>query len=177
MIQLMAGPFGPLAIFLLRIGDVSLSTVRTILIFRGHRLAVPLLGFVESLVWVLAVSAAIRNLNSPLHVLGYASGFAVGNAVGLWIEQRLALGLAAVRVIPSHAEVHVADAMRASGHGATEFAGQGLDGPVSLIYSIVRRRELAPLLRLVERTDPEAFIAVDDARALHRGWMTGTRRE
>ena len=176
MVELMAGPFGPLVIFSLRIVDVSLHTVRMILIFRGHRVAAPLIGFFESLIWVLAVSAAIQNLNSPLHVVGYAGGFATGNVVGLWIERRLALGLAAVRVISGRASEEVADAIRASGHGATEFPGMGLDGPVSLIYSIVRRKELTPMLRLVEHADPEAFIAVDDARAMHRGWMTARRR-
>lgn len=176
MVELLAGPFGPLVIFSLRIADVSLSTVRTILIFRGHRIAAPVLGFFESLIWVLAVSAAIRNLTSPLHVIGYAAGFAAGNAVGLWIERRLALGLAAVRVIASDSDAQLAVRIRASGHGATEFSGMGHSGPVSLIYSIIRRRELTPLLRLVEDIDPDAFIAVDDARALHRGWMTALRR-
>lgn len=176
MITLMAGPFGPLIIFALRILDVSISTVRTILIIRGHRVLVPLLGFFESLIWVLAVSAAIRNLNSPFHVIGYAAGFATGNSVGLWIEGRLALGLSAVRIISADVGSGLAGQLRESGHGATVFSGEGHHGPVSLIYSVVQRRELTTLLRMVEATDPEAFVAVDDPRSMRRGWMTGSRR-
>ena len=96
---LFAGPFGPLVIFGLRIVDVSMSTVRIVLSVRGHKKIVPLIGFFEVMIWVLAVGNAIRFLDSPWHLLGYGAGFATGNMVGLWIEEQLAIGYATIRVV------------------------------------------------------------------------------
>jgi uncharacterized protein YebE (UPF0316 family) len=92
--QLFGGPWGPLVIFLLRIVDVSLATVRMLLSVRGQKLLVPLIGFFEVLIWLFAAGNAIRHLSSPYHVIGYAGGFAAGTAVGLWVEEKLAFGLA-----------------------------------------------------------------------------------
>ena len=104
---LFAGPWGPLLIFVLRIGDVSLATIRTLLSMRNARIAVPLIGFVEVLIWIFAVGNAIKNLHSGWHLLGYAGGFATGTLVGMWVEEKLAIGLAVVRVISRHGGVEV----------------------------------------------------------------------
>jgi uncharacterized protein YebE (UPF0316 family) len=116
---LFAGPWGPLAIFALRIVDVSLSTIRIVLAVRGHKYVVPFIGFFEVLIWVFAVGHAIRFLDSPLHLLGYAGGFATGSIVGLLIEERLAIGYASIRVVSRHAGVEMADALRSRGFGVT----------------------------------------------------------
>ncbi len=168
---LFAGPAGPVVIFFLRIFDVSLATVRTLLIVRGHKRLVPFIGFVESMTWVFAVGSAIRNLESGWHVIGYAGGFAAGNAVGLWIEERLAFGLAAVRIVSRDAGQALAEALRAGGYGATQFTGMGRDGAVALIYSVVHRRRVSQVLDTVAALDDDAFVAVDEPRTIHRGWM------
>ena len=92
-------------IFLLRVADVSLGTVRTIVVVHGRiRLSV-LLGFVEVLVWITAVSQVILRLReSPVLVVAYAAGFATGNAVGILLERRLALGHCVVRMISREGE-------------------------------------------------------------------------
>ncbi|HEX9885374.1 MAG TPA: DUF5698 domain-containing protein, partial [Longimicrobiales bacterium] len=168
MAELLAGAWGPLIIFLLRIVDVSMATVRTILIMRGHRLVAPFIGFVEVSVWVVAVGAAIGNLTSPLHVIGYAGGFAMGTFVGILIEERLALGLATVRVLSRQAGTGLAEQLREMGHRVTLFPGQGRDGPVEMLYSLVKRRELPGMLSTVANVDPDAMVAIDDARMVKR---------
>jgi uncharacterized protein YebE (UPF0316 family) len=173
---LFSGPWGPLLIFCLRIVDVSLSTVRILLAVRGRRLIVPIIGFFEVLIWIFAVGNAIRHLESAWHVLGYAAGFAAGNLVGLWIEEKLAIGLATVRVISRRADVELADALRAYGFGATEFRGQGREGDVEVIYTVVQRRDIARVIAEVDRWDPEAFITVEEPRHIRRGWMQQTPR-
>lgn len=87
MMELLAGPLGPLLIFLLRVADVSLGTVRLVLITRGARLPAAFLGVVEALIWITAVGSVILNLTSPWHVLGYACGFGAGTWVGLWLDE------------------------------------------------------------------------------------------
>jgi uncharacterized protein YebE (UPF0316 family) len=173
---LFAGPWGPLAIFALRIVDVSLSTIRIVLAVRGHKFVVPFIGFFEVLIWVFAVGHAIRFLDSPLHLLGYAGGFATGSIVGLLIEERLAIGYASIRVVSRHAGVEMADALRSRGFGVTEFAGHGRDGRVEIMYTVCRRRDIPKVLEEVEIWDRQAFVTVEEPRAIRWGWMQTTQR-
>jgi uncharacterized protein YebE (UPF0316 family) len=174
MDALFAGPWGPLVIFGLRIFDVSLATLRILLAVRGRRLVVPVIGFFEVLIWVFAVGNAIRHLDSAWHLLGYAAGFAAGNVVGLWIEEKLAIGLATIRIISRKAGVELADALRGHGFGVTEFAGHGREGMVEVVHTVVQRREVPQVLREVDRWDTEAFVTVDEPRQIRRGWMHST---
>lgn len=169
--DLLLGPLGPLLIFLLRIVDVSLATVRTLLMIRGRRLLVPLLGFVEVLVWIFAVSSVVSNLDSPLLMVGYAAGFAAGTSVGLWIEERMALGLATIRTMVRAGGTAVAGALRQEGYGVTEMVGQGREGPVEVLYSVIRRRRVGRALEIIEAMAPESFVVVDEPRSVRRGWL------
>jgi len=171
------GPLGPLFIFLMRLVDVSLATVRMLLVVRGHRAIAPVIGFFEVMFWLIAAGTAIRHLQSPLHVFGYAGGFAAGNLVGLWIESRLALGLASLQVFTPVGGSDVAGALRAEGLGATVFTGEGRTGPVHLIYSVVKRRSLPAALSVVNREAPEAFVMVEQPSAIQRGWLFSARRK
>lgn len=177
MTELFGGPIGPILIFLLRIVDVSLATTRMLLIVRGHRVLVPVIGFLEVLIWVFAVGNTIEFLTSPLHVVGYAAGFATGNMVGLWVEERLAIGLATVRIISRYEGVELADALREAGYGVTEFRGQGREGPVEVVFTAVRRAQVPEVMRHVEKWSPDAFVTVEEPRAVHRGWMFQGRRK
>jgi uncharacterized protein YebE (UPF0316 family) len=174
---LFGGPWGPLLIFLLRVVDVSMTTTRTLLSMRNARLVVPLIGFFESAIWLLAAGIAIRYLDSPLHVLGYAAGFATGTAAGLWIEERLAFGLSTVQLISQHGGVEVAEALREAGFGVTEFAGQGREGMVEVVQTVVMRRQVPRVLEIVDLWDPEAFVSVEEPRTVRRGWMFARRRK
>lgn len=172
-----AGPWGPLVIFGLRIVDVSLATTRMLLAVRGQRVLVPVIGFFEVLIWLFAAGSAIQYLDSPLHVIGYAAGFAAGNVVGLWVEEKLALGLATVRVISEHGGVEAADALREEGFGVTEFAGQGRRGTVEVLYTVVRRSQVKRILALVNEWAPDSFVTVEEPRSIQRGWLLQKRRK
>jgi uncharacterized protein YebE (UPF0316 family) len=177
MTELFASMWGPIIIFGLRIIDVSLATLRMLLTMRNARKAVPLIGLFESLIWVVAVGTAIQNLHSIWHVLGYAGGFATGTFVGLWIEGKLAVGLATVRIISKGSGGVLAETLRDRGYGATEFEGKGREGRVDLIYTLVRRRQIPTVLAQVEALDPSAFITVEEPRIMRRGWMFPRRRK
>jgi uncharacterized protein YebE (UPF0316 family) len=174
--MLFSGPFGPLVIFALRIVDVSFATVRILLSMRNQRVLVPLIGFVEVLVWLFAAGNAIRHLDSGWHVLGYAGGFSTGTMVGLWIEEKLAIGLATMRIISRRTDAQMATNLRALGCGVTEFIGAGREGKVDVVYTVVHRRDIGRVLDEVERLDAEAFVTVEEPREIRRGWMYTTPR-
>lgn len=177
MEELFASAWGPLVIFCLRIVDVSLATLRMLLSVRGMKRIAPFIGFFEVSIWLFAVGNAVNNLNSVWHLLGYAGGFATGTLVGLWIEEKMAFGLATVRVMSLHGGVELAEALREKGFRVTEFAGHGRDGRVEVVLTVVQRRELPTVFQEVGVWDPDAFVTVEEPRSIHRGWMFQQRRK
>ncbi len=176
MVELLAGPWGPLLIFGLRICDVSLATVRMVLSVRGERVLPPIIGFVEILIWILAVGSAVRNLNDPWHVIGYAAGFSAGTGVGLWVERKLALGLSSMQVVTRIAGRELAAALRHEGFGVTRWVGEGRDGSVDVLMSSLRRRAVPRAMQVVDRIAPDAFVSIQDDRLLRRGWLMSRKR-
>jgi len=177
MEALLASTMGPLIIFFMRIGDVSLATVRMLLIMRNARLWAPLIGFFEVLIWLLAAGTAIQHLDSPWHILGYAGGFAAGNLVGLLLEERLAFGFASVQIFASAHGAELAEALRTFGHGVTQLQGRGRTGPVDLVVSVVKRRDLPSVNALVNDLAPDSFVSVEEPTAIQHGWLFPKRRK
>jgi uncharacterized protein YebE (UPF0316 family) len=159
----------PLLIFAARVIDVSLGTLRIIFVSRGQRHIAPLLGFVEVFIWIVVVSQITRRAENLPAYLGYAAGFAAGNYVGMWIESRLAMGTLVVRTILSQGGELVAGLLHMSGFGATSVAGQGLNGPVQLVYTIIQRKDLPRVIELIHQANPKAFLTVEEARSVQEG--------
>ena len=155
--------FTTLLIFFARVTDVSLGTIRTIYVIRGQRSAAWWIGFFEVLIWVIAVSRVINELDRPVYAISYALGFATGNFVGVTIEQQLAMGNRVVRVFTRHGDA-IAAVIREAGFGATVFDGRGKDGRVELVYIEVPRREVKRVAAMVRAVDPSCFYVIDDIR-------------
>jgi uncharacterized protein YebE (UPF0316 family) len=161
-------------IFCLRIVDVSLGTIRTISVVEGRLRLSVLLGFFEVLIWITAVSQVIQRIDeSPLLLLAYAAGFASGNAVGILIEQRIAMGTCVVRFISMERGPLLADALRENGRPVTTFVGQGRDGERQLVYVIVPRKQVGTLLDAARAVDPGVFYVVE--RVTDLGHLHGAR--
>ena len=176
--ELFALPIGALLIFLLRIVDVSMGTTRLIFAVRGRRGLAAIIGFFEIMVWIFAVGQALQHLNSILHLLGYAGGFAAGSYVGVWLEARLALGLSVVHAVcrseaeGDHAMTgELANVIRLAGYAVTEIKGRGRDGSVELLKIVVPRRRADTLIELIRDYDPDVFITVEEVRATQGGYM------
>lgn len=176
MMEFFAGPWGPLLIFALRVVDVSMATVRMLMVVRGARAIAAVISFFEILIWVVAAGAVIQNLASPLHAVGYAAGFASGTAVGMWLESKLALGVCSVRVFSTHSQRQLAETLRDQGYGVTEQDGRGREGPVAILHAVVRRRDVRDVTRTVERHDPDAFVTVQHDAFVQRGWLYPAKR-
>ena len=171
--ELFALPWGPLLIFGLRIVDVSLDTMRVILAVRGRRGITAILGFFQALIWIFAVGNAIRHLDSVWHVLGYAAGFGAGTFIGISIEQALAYGYSAVRIVSQYGGVEIAEALRERGYGATEIPAFGREGRVEVITSVVQRQHLDEVVKIVHTWDPSAFITVEEPKVMSGGSLAG----
>ncbi len=166
-----------LVIFVLRVIGVTLATVRVLIMMRGKKLVSASIGFFEVLVYALAIGPVVNNLSNVWNLVGYSLGFAVGTLVGMWLEERLALGYASVRIVSKYKGHAVASAIRDAGYGATIEWGQGRTGAVGLVVATVRRKEVDAVCNLADRIDPTAFVTVEETRTIRRGYMRIARHE
>jgi uncharacterized protein YebE (UPF0316 family) len=153
-----------LGIFLLRIGDVSIASVRIVTLMRGRIGLAALLGFFESLLWVSAAAIVFSNLDNPIRILAFAAGFAAGTLLGGHIERWLALGTAFIRVVAPVETPSVANALRSNGFPVTVVNAEGRDGEVRVTFLVLPRRRIKTALGIVHDTNPAAFVTVEDIR-------------
>jgi uncharacterized protein YebE (UPF0316 family) len=160
----------PFIVFGLRVTDMSLDTLRVLFVIRGRKALAWTLGLFQSLIWVVAITSVLGNLDNLWNVAGYAGGFATGVVVGMVLEELLALGHGHIRIMSSRRGSAIAESIRQAGYAATETSGRGKDGTVTVIDCSVRRRDIDRVRNEVFRSDPNAFITVEDVRPLHRGF-------
>lgn len=158
-------------IFLARILDVSIGTIRIILISRGYRYLAPLLGFFEVLIWLTAISTALQGLHNALSYIIYAGGFATGNYVGMLIEAKLSIGFQSIRIITSKKVSILPLTLVEEGFNITSVDGRSKDGPVSIIYSVVPKKHTEKILNIVKILEPNAFITVEDVKSHHDSYI------
>ncbi len=161
----------PLAIMLARICDVTIGTLRIIFVSRGMKIIAPLLGFFEVLIWLVAIGQIMQNLSSWTHYVAYATGFALGNFIGILVEERLAVGMLAVRIITQKEATGLIAELRRQKIGTTSIEGRGMTGKVSLIFLIINRQHLPLIQQLVQKHNPQAFVSVSDVRSVQEGYF------
>ncbi len=168
-----------LAIFLARVADVSLGTVRTIVVFRGRRLLAAVIGFFEIVIWVIAAGQVLQNLDAWYLIVAYAGGFGAGNYVGIWLESKLAIGREMVSAISFRPDGGLARQLRERGFRAIDVdADMGRGQPVDLVITVTRRRRVPELLATILEADPEAQYSISDIKMVHEGFdaaMLGAR--
>lgn len=159
----------PLIVFLARVADVTLGTLRIIFTSRGKKHLAPLLGFVEVFIWVTVIAQITKGAHNLVAYLAYAGGFAVGNYVGMYIENKLAIGLLVVRaIVPDHI-LDLTKKLQTKGYGVTSVNAQGSLGPVKLIYTVVMRKNLPEVAKIVQEAHPNAFFTVEELRSAEHG--------
>lgn len=159
----------PLVIFLAEVVVVTVSTLRIIAIARGQTLIAPVLGFFEVTTWLFAIGQVMQNLDQLGCAFGFALGFTLGNFLGMQIERLLALGTVIVRVITHREAGGLIDRLRAASFGVTCVDGQGATGPVQIVMTVVKRKQLADVVALIETSHPQAFYAVDEVQSAEAG--------
>ena len=159
----------PVFIFCARICDVSIGTMRIIFVSKGKKNIAPFLGFFEVLIWIIAISKIMANLNNYVNYIAYAAGFATGNFVGMLIEERLAVGIQMIRVFTHQGGNELLQILNNKGYGATCVEAYGAKDKVNLIYTIVQRNDLKKVIEIINRFNPSAFYTIEDVRATNEG--------
>ena len=165
----------PLLIFLARICDVSIGTLRIIFVSKGKRNIAPILGFFEVLIWITAISKIMQNLDNYINYIAYAAGFATGNLIGMIIEEKLAMGILMIRVFAHERGPELVQNLNENGFGATVVGAHGAREKIHLIYTIVKRNELSSVLDVITLFNPKAFYTIEDVKSVNEGIFTQNR--
>jgi uncharacterized protein YebE (UPF0316 family) len=157
-------------IFILRVGNTMLDTIRLLFMLRDKRFLTWVLGFFQTIIYVIVIGSVLSNLNNLQNIVGYSAGFATGNILGMMVEERLALGHIKMSIISSTSGAAIAERLRIDGFAVTEIPARGRDGTVSVLQCDVIRKHLDKVEKLVLATDPEAFITCEDVRPVRAGF-------
>lgn len=171
MEALFASPWGALLIFVARVIDVSIDTMRVIFAIRGRRGIAALLGGIQATIWIIVVSQAVQHVDSIIHILGYSGGYAAGTFAGVTIERLVAYGVAMIRIVSPRGGAEIALALRNRGYGVTEVTGQGREGAVSVLFAAVERSHLDDVMEIAIDIDSSAFITVEEPKILQGGLL------
>jgi len=159
----------PFLIFVARIFDVSLGTVRVIFVSRGLKYLAPVVGFFEIIIWLLAIGQIMKNLSNPACYIAYAGGFAIGNFVGIYIAEKLSLGIVLIRVITKRDAAPLVEFLKAENYGVTSVDGHGTSGQVKVVFTIVPRREVCGVVELIKKFNPHAFYTIGEVGLVEKG--------
>ncbi len=162
-------------IILARICDVTLGTMRIAFIARGQRYLAPLVGFFEVLIWLIALRQIMANLTNPFFYVSYALGFAAGTFIGLWVEERMAIGSRIIRVITRQDAGELVEALREADYGVTTIDAEGVEGRVQMLFSVLKRQDLDRFIEIVDKYAPRAFYSIEDVRAVSEGVFPARR--
>jgi uncharacterized protein YebE (UPF0316 family) len=162
----------PLLIFCARIFDVSIGTLRIIYVTRSMKLLAMVCGFFEVLIWLTAITQIMQHLSNFVMYITYAGGFAVGNYIGILIENKLAVGFVALRIITQKDATELVEHLKERDYGITTEAAYGLSGNVQLVFTIVRRKELKEVIDVIKNFNPGAYFSIEDVREVSNGTFT-----
>jgi uncharacterized protein YebE (UPF0316 family) len=167
----------PLFIFLARICDVSLDTLRIIFISKGYKFVAPFIGFFEILIWIVVITRIMQNLDNWLCYVAYAGGFATGNFIGMLLDEKLAIGYEMVRVITKKDAHDLTNALRNAGYGVTSVDAMGMQGEVGILYIVINRKKLDEIIGMITQYNPNAFYTIENINFVNKKLFQHSRVE
>jgi len=157
----------PVLIFLLRICDVTLGTLRIVYVSRGEKILSVAFAFFEILIWLFAVGQILQNLNHPANYIAFATGYAAGNYVGIWVENKLSLGILMLRIFTCRGSDVLARYLRDAGFGVTRVSAYGTEGPAEVLLAVIRRQDCRQAMDLVRQHAPDAFYTTEEIKSVN----------
>lgn len=159
----------PILIFIARVIDVTFGTIRIIFISKGEKFLAPLFGFFEIIVWLFAIGQIMQNLTNVTYYFAYAGGFATGNFVGMYIEERMAMGTLIIRIITNKDASDLMEALKLKNYGITIVDAQGATGDVKIIFTVIKRKNVEDVVGMIKQFNPKAFFSIEEVRVAREG--------
>jgi len=156
----------PILIIIARIFDQTIGTLRLVFLAKGQKKLAPILGFFEVIIWLLVISQIMQHLDNVLCYVAYGLGFALGNYLGLIIEEKLSLGNVIIRVIPRSDSVELVNYLKENDYNVTSVDTESLSGKVKMLFSVIKRQDLKHVSEIIREFNPDAFMSVEDVKVI-----------
>jgi len=156
----------PFMIFAARIVDVTIDTLRIVYITKGNKILAPVLGFFQILIWLIAITRIMKNIDNIACYFAYAAGFAAGNYIGLILEEKFAMGIQMIRIVTQVDASQLIDRLHCNGLSTTSVEADSNQGKVHIIFLIVQRIRISTIITLIKQFNPKAFYSIEDIRSV-----------
>jgi uncharacterized protein YebE (UPF0316 family) len=161
----------PLLIFLFRIVDQSIGTLRLIFAAKGLKKLAPFFAFFESFIWLVAIGQIMKQLDNVYCYLAFAAGYAAGNYFGILLEEKLSIGTVVIRVIPKKDTTELIRHLRGDNYGVTVVPVDGMLGPTKMLFTTIRRKEAPRVIEIIRQHNPTAFYTIDEVKIVSGGYF------
>jgi len=161
----------PFLIALARIIDVTINTIRMIFVARGYKTVAPILGFFEVVIWLIVIGQIMKNLDNFMSYIGYGVGFAAGNYIGIILVEKMTLGTVMMRIIVNINSEKLIRQLREGNYGVTIVDATGKDGPVKILFSTMKKKDLQEALRIINELNPHAFYTIEEVQQVNEGYF------
>lgn len=167
----------PLLIAVARIMDVSVGTIRLIFVSRGYKYLAPMLGFIEVIIWLVAIGQIMQQLDNFMSYIGYGAGFAMGNYIGIILVEKMSIGTVVIRIIPKMDTSLLIQQLREANYGVTSVDAEGKSGPVKMLFSIIKKKDLRDALRIINTCNPNAFYTIEEVQRVNEGYFRTAQKK
>lgn len=152
--------------------EVSIGTLRIVMITKGERKIGSVLAFIEVIIWCVLVGSVLGSINeAPLRMIAYSLGFAIGNYVGSYLEEKIAIGLSEIHVIlMEEHSAKVAGALRDAGFAVTQIKAQGKSHPREMLMLYVPRNKIKTCVKIIQAVEGNAVITISDTKPVYGGF-------
>lgn len=130
----------------------------------GKKHLAPILGFFEALIWLLAIGQIFQNINSPVSYIAYSAGFAAGTYVGMFFEEKLAVGNVLIRIITKEYAKGLIEHFRKMNYRFSSLDAEGNEGKVSVLFTVVKREQLQTLIPTIMNFNPNAYYTIESVK-------------
>ncbi len=159
----------PFLILAARVADQSIGTLRVVFVSKGFKYLAPAVGFVESIIWLLAVSQILQHANNVACFIAYGLGFSIGSFIGISLEEKISLGRVIVRIVSTKNTPELIADMREQSFGLTVVDAHGSSTEVKLIFSVIERKHIGDLVSLIKKWNPSAFYSIEEVKLAREG--------
>ncbi len=161
----------PLLIFIFRIVDQSIGTLRLIFAAKGMKKVAPFFAFFESFIWLVAIGQIMKHLDNIYCYIAFAGGYASGNYFGILLEEKLSIGTVVIRVIPRRDTSELIKHLRDLNYGVTVVPVDGMLGPTKMLFTTIRRKEAKFVISIIKQHNPTAFYTIDEVKVVGGGYF------
>lgn len=161
-----------LIIFIAKIIEVTLSTLRIVFISKGQRNIGFVVAIFENAIWVILAGTVVVGITEdPLKMVAYVTGFAIGCYIGSWLEEKIALGITNLNIVTNEVvSKKIINILKENEIGFTILDAHGQKEDNKYIVAYVARNRKKDIVTKLKAIDEHFFLTISDSYGVSGGY-------